>query len=100
MGAGILKLSLGECYRLTLAAQFGCTPAISSILTVNIPCSTIVRVTKLRLLEKRKNGIVQNCAGKKIYMQPGTCVDDFGTGVYLSSGKGMLLASSDIVAEK
>ena len=28
------------------------------------------------------------------------CVDDFGTGVYLSGGKGLLLAISDIVAEK
>ena len=54
MGAGILKLSLGECYLPTLAARFGCTPATSSIWTVNIPCSTIVRVTKPRLLENGK----------------------------------------------
>ena len=35
---------------------------------------------------------------KKI--QPGTCGDYFGTEVYLSSGKGLLLAISDIGAEK
>ena len=64
-----------------------------------MPCSTIVLVTKPRLLETEKS-TVQNCAEKKKKIQPGTCVDDFGTGVCLSSGKGLLLAMSDIVAEK
>ena len=99
MGAGILKLLLEECYLLTLAARFGCTPASAfKYLDRKHTMLNNSASYKTSVAGKRKRAQSRIALEKQI--QPGACVDDFGTGVYLSSGKGVLLAMSDNVAEK
>ena len=90
---------------------------VGGVLPPNISCTVWLHTSYFKYLD-RKHTMLNNSASYKTSVagkrkraqsrialgekkiQPGTCVDDFGTGVYLSSGKGLLLAMSDIVAEK
>ena len=95
MAAGVLKLSLGECYVPTLAAKLGCTLPAAALLFLdrNHAKLSTLGVYKTSVSGKRTRARGRLALKKKI--QPGSAVDDFGTGYYLSSGKGLLLAMSE-----
>ena len=70
----------------------------------NISCTVWLHTSYFKYLD-HKHTMLNNSVSDKTSVagngkEPGTCADDFGTGVYLSRGKGLLLAISDIVAEK
>ena len=100
MAAGVLKLSLGECYLPTLAARLACTlPALAVKFLDNKHTTlnkSVVYKTSIGGKRKRAKARVEL---KKI-IQPNSVVDDIGTGFYVSSGKGLLLAMSEKVIEK
>ena len=100
MAAGILKLSLGECYLPTLAATFGCklpNTALKFLDSKHIVLKT-KSAYKVTIGGKRKRAAARVALKKKI--QPGSVVDEVTPGVYVSSGKGLLLAMSEPVAQK
>ena len=100
MAAGVLKLSLGECYLPTLAARLGC----------KLPSAAINFMDRKHNLLRKKNTNNLSIGGKrkiaaarvalKRKIQPGSVVDEVTPGVYVSSGKGLLLAMSEPASDK
>ena len=99
MAAGILKLSLGECYLPTLAAQCRCTLPDTALKYLDKKNTTMQKFGKYKqsIGGKRKRSSARVSLKKKI--QPGSVVDELAPGYYVSSGKGLLLAMSEIGEE-
>ena len=100
MAAGVLKLSLGECYLPTLAARLGCKlpSAAINFLERKHNLLTNKNIYKLSIGGKRKRAAARVALKRKI--QPGSVVDEVTPGVYVSSGKGLLLAMSEPASDK
>ena len=100
MAAGVLKLSLGECYLPTLAARLGCKlpSAAINFLERKHNLLTNKNIYKLSIGGKRKRAAA--CVALKRKIQPGSVVDEVTPGVYVSSGKGLLLAMSEPASDK
>ena len=98
--AGILKLALGECYLPTLAANFGCELPNAALKFLNSKHKVLKTKSacKVKLGGKQKRAAARVVLKKKIH--PGSVVDEVTPGVYVSSGKGLLLAMSEPVAQK
>jgi hypothetical protein len=100
MAAGVLKFSLGECYVPTLAAKLGCKLPATALSHFDQEHGILKQKSnyKTSILGKRTRARAQ-VALKKLIIQPGSVVDDFGIGCYVSSGKGLLLAMSETTPE-
>ena len=90
MAAGILKLSLGECYLPTLAARLGCKlPAAAHLyLDHKYRCLNQKAQYKSSVGGKRKRAKARINLKKKI--QPGTVVEEVSAGYYVRRGKGLV----------
>ena len=99
MAAGVLKLSLGECYLPTLAAKLYYTLPATALSYLDNKDDILNKKSHYRgsILGKRRRAKAR-VALKKI-IQPGSVVDEFAMGCYVSSGKGLLLAMSEEVKE-
>ena len=95
MAAGVCKLSLGECWVPTLALKIGCTLPASAIQYFDRKSFKLRKsaVYKSSIHGKRKRAASRVALKKKL--QPNTVVEEFTSGYYLSSGKGLLKAMCD-----